>query len=55
MLLENQVCLLVKPKDRAKPKIRRRKDLWFAASRENSGDLYQSSVSLNGKIGDLLS
>ena len=41
----------VKPTDTTKPKIRRRKDLLLAASKENTGDLSQSSVSLNSKIG----
>ena len=37
-------------------KIRRRKDLLLlAASKENAGDLSQNSVSLNSKIGEVLS
>ena len=40
MLPENGVHLLVgvKPKDTARPKIRRRKDLLLAASKENMGN-----------------
>ena len=46
----------VEPKDTTKPKIRRRKDLsLLVASKENTGDLSQSSVSPNGKIGEVLS
>ena len=46
----------VEPKDTAKPKIERRKDLLLlAASKENTGDLSQSSVSLNSKLGEALS
>ena len=56
-LPKNRVLLLlgVEPKDTAKPKIRRRKDLFLAASKENTGDLSQSNVSLNCKIGEVLS
>ena len=46
----------VQPKDTTKPKTGRRKDLLLlAASRENSRALSQSSVSLNSKIGEVLS
>ena len=57
VLPENWVCLLrgVKPKDTSKPKIRRRRDLLLAAGVENTGNLSQSSVSLNSKIGEVLS
>ena len=55
MLLENQVCLLVKPKDTTKPKIWRRKNLLLAAREESRWDLSPSSVSLNSKIGEVLS
>ena len=57
VLPENWICLLVgvEPKDTTKPKIRRRKDLPLAASNENMGDLSQSSVALNSKIGEVLS
>ena len=41
----------VKIKDTTKSKIRRRKGLFLAASKENTGELSQSSVSLNSKIG----
>ena len=33
----------VKPKYTIKPKVRRRKDILLAASKENTGDLSQSS------------
>ena len=57
MLPENWVCLLrgVEPKDTSKAKIRRRRDLLLAAGVENTGNLSQSSVSLNSKIGEVLS
>ena len=59
MLPKNWVCFLVgvKPVDTNKPKIRRQKDLLLlAASKENlTGDLSQSSVSLNSKTGEVLS
>ena len=57
MFPENWVCLLVgvEPKDTTKPEIRRRKDLLLAASKENTGDFFQSSVSPNSKIGAVLS
>ena len=46
----------VEPKDTTKPKIGRRKELLLiAASKENTGDLSQSSVSRNNKIGEVLS
>ena len=44
----------VQPKDTTKPKTERRKDLLLAASKENTGDLSQSSVSPNSKIGEVL-
>ena len=44
----------LKPKDTEKPKSRR-KDLLHEASKENTGDLFQSSVSPNSKIGEVLS
>ena len=49
VLPKYQIFLLVdvEPKDTMKPKIGRRKNLLFAASKENIGDLSQSSVSLN--------
>lgn len=55
-LPQNRVRLLlgVEPKDTAKPKIRR-KDLFLAASKEDTGDLSQSNVSLNCKVGGVLS
>ena len=40
----------VKPKDTAKAKIRRRKDLLLVASKENMGDISQSSVSLTAEL-----
>ena len=54
---ENWVHLLVgiKPKHVTKPKIGRRKDLLLAASKENTGDLSQSSVFPNIKTGKVLS
>ena len=57
MLPKNWVHLLVviKPIDTTKPKIRRRKDLLLAASKQNTRDLSRSRVSLNSKIGDVLS
>ena len=45
----------VESKDTTKPKIRRKKDLLFAASKENTRDLSQSSVSSNSKTGVVLS
>jgi len=39
----------------AKDTTRRRKDLLLAASKENTSDLFQSSVSPNSKIGGILS
>ena len=57
MLPKNWVPLLVgvEPKDTTKPKIGRRKDLLLAVRKENTGDLSQSSVSLNSKTGEVLS
>ena len=46
----------VKPKDTTKPEIRRRKNLLlFAASKDNTRDLSQSSVFLNSRVGEVLS
>ena len=53
MLLKNWVCFLVgvEPKDTTEAKSGRKKDLLLLeASKENSGDFPQSSVSLNSKI-----
>ena len=58
LLPRTWVCLLVgvEPKDTTKAKIRKKKDLLlFAASKEHTGDLPQSSVSLNSKVGEDLS
>ena len=57
MLPESWVHLLVgvEPKDTIKLKSDRRKDLLLAASKANTGDLSQSSVSMNSKIGAVLS
>ena len=57
MLPENWVYLLVsvEPKDITKPKIRKRKTLLLAPRRENTGELSQSPVSPNYKIGEFLS
>ena len=57
LLLKTWVSLLVgvEPKDTTKPKIRRRKDLLLAASKENTGNLSQGNVFLNSKIGEVLS
>ena len=41
----------VEPKDTTKPKIRRSRDLLFATSKENTGDLSQSYVSPTAKSG----
>ena len=56
-LLKNWVYLLVRvePKDTTKSKVGRRKDLLLAASKENTRDLSQISVSPNSKIGEVLS
>ena len=66
-LRETSILLLVLPKnwlhfllgseltDTVKPLIRRRKGLLLAPSKENTEDLSQSSVSLNCKIGGVLS
>ena len=43
------------PIDTTKPKIRRRKELLLAASKENTGKFSQSSVSLDSKMGEILS
>ena len=55
MVPQNWVHLFVgvEPKDATKPKNGRRKDLLLAASKENTRDLSQSSVSL--KTGEVLS
>ena len=45
----------VKPKNTTKLKIGRRKDLLLAASKESTGDLFQSSVSLDSKMGEVSS
>ena len=58
VLPKNWIYLLVgvKPKDTTKPEIRRRKNLLlFAASKENTRDLSQSSVFLNSRVGEVLS
>ena len=54
---ENWVHLLVgvEPIDTTKPKMGRRKDLLLATSKENTGDLSQSSVCPNSKNGKVLS
>ena len=51
------VHLLVgmEPKDTTKPKIRKRKDLLLVASKEDTRDVSQSSVSPKSKIGEVLS
>ena len=43
-----------KKKDTTNPKIERRKDLLLAASK-NTGDVSQSGVSWNSKIGEVVS
>ena len=55
--MNNCVCLLVgdEPKETTKVKMRRRKDLFLAASKENTRDLSQSSISLNCTMGQVLS
>ena len=58
VLPKNWIYLLVgvKPKDTTKPEIRRRKNLLlFAASKDNTRDLSQSSVFLSMKIREVLS
>ena len=45
----------VQPRDTMKSKVRRRKDLLLATSKENTRDLSQSSVSPNSKIEGVLS
>ena len=65
MLTKNLVHLFVrvkskdttkkkKKKDTTNPKIERRKDLLLAASK-NTGDVSQSGVSWNSKIGEVVS
>lgn len=55
--MNNCVCLLVgdEPKETTKVKMRRRKDLFLAASKENTKDLSQSSISQNCTMGQVLS
>ena len=55
LLPQNCIPLLVgvEPKDTTKAKIRRRRDLLPAASKENTRDISQSSVSPDSKIGDV--
>jgi len=57
MLSENWVYLLVsfKPKNTTKPKMGRRMNLLLAASKDNTGDLSQSSISSNHVTGEDLS
>ena len=57
MLPENWVHLSVgvKPKDTNEPEVRRRKSLLLVASKVNTRNLSQSSISLNSKIGEVLS
>ena len=58
LLPENWVHLLVglKPVNKMKPDIRRRKGLYlFAVSRKNVRNFSQSSVSLNSRLGEVLS
>lgn len=57
MLPENWVNLSVdvKPKDTDEPEIRRRKGLLLVASKVNTRNLSQSSISLNSMIGEVLS
>ena len=50
-LPKNWACLLVG----VRPKSGRRKDLLLSASKENTGNLSQSNVSSNSKIGEFLS
>ena len=45
----------VETRDTVKTKVGRKKDLLLAASKENTRDLSQSSVSPNSKIGEGLS
>lgn len=54
---DNWICLLVgdKPRDAAKPKSRRRKDLLLAPSKDNTEDVSQSAVSQNSRIRGVLS
>ena len=42
------------PKDTITPKIGRRENLLLAASKENTRDLSQNSISRNNKIGEVL-
>ena len=45
----------IESKDTAKPKIRRRKDLSLPPNEENVRNLFQSSISLNSKIREVVS
>ena len=45
----------VETRDTVKTKVRRKKDLLLAASKENTRDLFQSSVSPDSEIGGVLS
>ena len=45
----------VEPKDTTRPKVRRRKDLLLVASKENTGDLFRSSIFPNSEIEAVLS
>ena len=56
MLPENRVHILVgvKPTDITKPRFQRRKDLFLVASKEITGHLSQSTVSLNSETGEVL-
>ena len=45
----------VEPKDTAKPKSRRKKELLLVANKEITTNLSQSSVTLNSKLGEVLS
>ena len=51
VLLHFSLLVDVKPKATTKQKIGRREDLSPAASKENTGDLFQSSLSPNSNIG----
>ena len=42
----------IEPKDTTKPKSRRRKDLSHAASKENTGDLSESTVTPTTSFGE---
>ena len=55
LLPPNWMCVLVsaEPKDTITPKIGRRENLLLAASKDNTRDLSQNSVSRNNKIGEV--